>query len=154
MNKKFKIALITIAITVVLVVAAVLIASLIKPDMPAKQTSLPSADVSGTAVTDVPEETPEPSPEHVNTVTSTLAVGGDIVMHTGLNGEAMTDTGYDYVPIFGILKDFIANADYSVCSLVTTLGGGGKRGGGEECRAERLCQDAVMSHSYLSPLGI
>ena len=125
MNKKFKIALITIAITVVLVVAAVLIASLIKPDMPAKQTSLPSADVSGTAVTDVPEETPEPSPEHVNTVTSTLAVGGDIVMHTGLNGEAMTDTGYDYVPIFGILKDFIANADYSVCSLVTTLGGGG-----------------------------
>ena len=61
MNKKFKIALITIAITVVLVVAAVLIASLIKPDMPAKQTSLPSADVSGTAVTDVPEETLRPS---------------------------------------------------------------------------------------------
>lgn len=123
MNKKFKLALIIIALTVVLVVAAVLIASLIKRDEPAQQTALPTAGVSG-LVTDAPDETAEPSPEHVNTVTSTLAVGGDIVMHTGLNGEAMTDTGYDYVPIFGILRDFIAGADYSVCSLVTTLGSG------------------------------
>lgn len=46
MNKKFKIALITLAVTVVLVVAAVIIATLIKPDEAATQYSLPSADVS------------------------------------------------------------------------------------------------------------
>ena len=124
MNKKFKIALITLAVTVVLVVAAVIIATLIKPDEAATQYSLPSADVSETAPATTQEPEPSASPEHVNTITSTLAVGGDIVMHTGLNGEAMTDTGYDFEPIFGILKDFIANADYSVCSLVTTLGSG------------------------------
>ncbi len=126
MNKKFKIALITLAVTVVLVLAAVLIATLMKPDSQShtEPSELPSAGAVSVEGTDAPEETPEATPEHVNTVSSTLAVGGDIVMHTGLNGEAMTDSGYDYVPIFGILKDFIANADYSVCSLVTTLGSG------------------------------
>ena len=86
MNKKFKIALITLAVTVVLVVAAVIIATLIKPDEAATQYSLPSADVSETAPATTQEPEPSASPEHVNTITSTLAVGGDIVMHTGLNG--------------------------------------------------------------------
>jgi len=123
MNKKFKIVLITVLAAIVLVVAVIVIASLVKPNAPAENSAPPV--VAGTLPpTDEPEHTPEPSPEHVNTVTSTLAVGGDIVMHTGLNGEAMGDTGYDYVPIFGILKDFIASADYSVCSLVTTFAEG------------------------------
>lgn len=123
MNKKFKIVLITVLAAIVLVVAVIVIASLVKPNAPAENSAPPF--VAGTLPpTDEPENTPEPSPEHVNTVTSTLAVGGDIVMHTGLNGEAMGDTGYDYVPIFGILKDFIASADYSVCSLVTTFAEG------------------------------
>mgnify|MGYP000811609953 FL=1 len=123
MNKKFIIVLITVLAAIVLVVAVIVIASLVKPNAPAENSAPPV--VAGTLPpTDEPENTPEPSPEHVNTVTSTLAVGGDIVMHTGLNGEAMGDTGYDYVPIFGILKDFIASADYSVCSLVTTFAEG------------------------------
>lgn len=123
MNKKFKIVLITVLAAIVLVVAVIVVASLVKPNAPAENSAPPV--VAGTLPpTDEPENTPEPSPEHVNTVTSTLAVGGDIVMHTGLNGEAMGDTGYDYVPIFGILKDFIASADYSVCSLVTTFAEG------------------------------
>ena len=123
MNKKFKIVLITVLAAIVLVVAVIVIASLVKPNAPVENSAPPV--VAGTLPpTDEPENTPEPSPEHVNTVTSTLAVGGDIVMHTGLNGEAMGDTGYDYVPIFGILKDFIASADYSVCSLVTTFAEG------------------------------
>lgn len=123
MNKKFKIVLITVLAAIVLVVAVIVIASLVKPNAPAENSAPPV--VAGTLPpTDEPENTPEPSPEHVNTVTSALAVGGDIVMHTGLNGEAMGDTGYDYVPIFGILKDFIASADYSVCSLVTTFAEG------------------------------
>lgn len=123
MNKKFKIVLITVLAAIVLVVAVIVIASLVKPNAPAENSAPPV--VAGTLPpTDEPEHTPEPSPEHVNTVTSALAVGGDIVMHTGLNGEAMGDTGYDYVPIFGILKDFIASADYSVCSLVTTFAEG------------------------------
>lgn len=123
MNKKFKIALITVLAAIVLVVAVIVIASLVKPNAPAESSAPPV--VAGTLPpTDEPDAAPEASPEHVNTVTSTLAVGGDIVMHTGLNGEAMGDTGYDYVPIFGILKDFIAGADYSVCSLVTTFSEG------------------------------
>lgn len=123
MNKKLKIVLITIAAAIVLVIVAIVIASLVKP---AEQTEVtPPPVVADTAApSKEPEETPDETPEHVNTVTSTLAVGGDIVMHTGLNGEAAGDTGYDYVPIFGILKDFIANADYSVCSLVTTFSEG------------------------------
>ena len=123
MNKKLKIVLITVAAAIVLVIAAIVIASLFKP---AEQTEItPPPVVADTAApSDEPEETPDETPEHINTVTSTLAVGGDIVMHTGLNGEAAGDTGYDYVPIFGILKDFIANADYSVCSLVTTFSEG------------------------------
>lgn len=123
MNKKFKIVLITVLAAIVLVVAVIVIASLVKPNAPAEN-SAPPVVADTLPPTDEPENTPEPSPEHVNTVTSTLAVGGDIVMHTGLNGEAMGDTGYDYVPIFGILKDFIASADYSVCSLVTTFAEG------------------------------
>lgn len=123
MNKKFKIVLITVLAAIVLVVAVIVIASLVKPNAPAEN-SVPPVVAGTLPPTDEPENTPEPSPEHVNTVTSTLAVGGDIVMHTGLNGEAMGDTGYDYVPIFGILKDFIASADYSVCSLVTTFAEG------------------------------
>lgn len=100
MNKKLKIVLITIATAIVLVIAAIVIASLVKP---AEQTEVtPPPVVADTAApSEEPEETPDETPEHVNTVTSTLAVGGDIVMHTGLNGEAAGDTGYDYVPIFG-----------------------------------------------------
>ena len=113
MNKKFKIVLMTVAVAIVLVVAAIVFASLVKPAETVE--SSPPPVVAGTAAPlDEPDSSPENTPEHVNTVTSTLAVGGDIVMHTGLNGEAAGDTGYDYVPIFGILKDFIANADYSV----------------------------------------
>ncbi|NCB52406.1 MAG: CapA family protein [Clostridia bacterium] len=70
------------------------------------------------------EPTPTPTPEPEETISSTIAVGGDAVMHTGLNAEAKSDGTYDYSPIFGIITDYIDSADYSVCTLVTTFSGG------------------------------
>ena len=47
-------------------------------------------------------------------------------MHSGLNSEAASGgNGYDYEPIFGVLPDLIAGADYAACSLVTSLPGSG-----------------------------
>ena len=66
MNKKFKIVLITVLAAIVLVVAVIVIASLVKPNAPAENSAPPV--VAGTLPpTDEPENTPEPSPEHVNT---------------------------------------------------------------------------------------
>ena len=126
MNKRFKILLIAVAAVIVLVIGAVIIAAVSRggqdepqeSDTPAAESAQPSAEAS-----EAPESTP--TPEHVNTISSTLAVGGDIVMHTGLNAEAQTSDGYDYTPIFGVLGDYISAADYAVCSLVTTLSGSG-----------------------------
>ena len=126
MNKKLKIALVAFAAVVVLIIGAVIIASVARSGQEEAPESAPPAEVSaqpsGTS-TEPPAATP--TPEHVNTVTSTLAVGGDIVMHTGLNAEALTDGSYNYGPIFGVLGDYISQADYAVCSLVTTIAGSG-----------------------------
>lgn len=134
MNKKLKITLIALAIVVVLVIGAAIIASVARSTGDSEETATPaveSAEPTSSAVlesaeptaTATPETTSEPTeePETVNTTSATLAVGGDIVMHTGLNAEALTDSGYDYTPLFGILNEYFLNADYAVCSLVTTL---------------------------------
>ena len=126
MNKKLKILLIALAAVIVLVVGAVIIAAVARSgqDVPAEsETPAPETAEPSAGNTVMPASTP--TPEHVNTISSTLAVGGDIVMHTGLNAEAQTADGYDYTPIFGILGQYISGADYAVCSLVTTLSGSG-----------------------------
>ncbi len=121
MNRKFKMLLIMLAAVIVLVIGAVIIASVARSSEP-KETPTPTP--SAAPVTETPEPTVEPTHEHVNTASATIAIGGDIVMHTGLNSEANTGSGYDYTPIFGILKDYIAESDYAVCSLVTTFNTG------------------------------
>ncbi len=124
MNSKLKLALIALAIIVVLVVIVVIIVSVtggddepdasMTPTSVPEQTLTPEPDVSATEQPDA--ETPG------NTTTATIAVGGDIVMHSGLNTEALQSDGtYDYTPIFGVLPDLVSGADYAVCSLVTTL---------------------------------
>ena len=126
MNKKLKILLIALAAVIVLVIGAVIIAAVARSgqDVPAEsETPAPETAEPSAGNTVMPASTP--TPEHVNTISSTLAVGGDIVMHTGLNAEAQTADGYDYTPIFGILGQYISGADYAVCSLVTTLSGSG-----------------------------
>ena len=105
MNKKLKIALVAFAAVVVLIIGAVIIASVARSGQEEAPESAPPAEVSaqpsGTS-TEPPAATP--TPEHVNTVSSTLAVGGDIVMHTGLNAEAQTATAAMTTrPIFGVL---------------------------------------------------
>ena len=122
MNSKLKIALIAIAVLVVL--AIVIIVSLSvggEPDV----SSTPQA-TAGVTPSAAPSATPSEQPdEPSSTTTAAIAVGGDIVMHTGLNTEAYSSGEYDYTPIFGVLPDLISSADYAVCSLVSTLADGG-----------------------------
>ncbi len=123
MSKKQKIFIASIAAAVVLIIAAILIAVSIS----GKKAEPTPAPTNG-APTETPVSTAEPTPTPVpeETVSATIAVGGDVVMHSGLNTEAQTESGFDYSPIFGTITDYIKNADYAVCSLVTTFSAAGE----------------------------
>ena len=145
MNSKLKIALIAIAVLVVL--AIVIIVSLSvggEPDVSA--TPQATAGVTPSAA---PSATPSEQPdEPSSTTTATIAVGGDIVMHTGLNTEAYSSGEYDYTPIFGVLPDLISNADYAVCSLVSTLADGGTYTAYPLFRSPTSIADAISSVGF------
>lgn len=126
MNSKFKLALIILAAVVVIILGIVIISALTGGEDTPAPTSEPStstAPVESTQpTTEQPTEAPETASTGANTTSATIAVGGDIVMHSGLNTEALQDDGtYDYTPIFGVLPDLVSGADYAVCSLATTL---------------------------------
>lgn len=145
MNSKLKIALIAIAVLVVL--AIVIIVSLSvggEPDVSA--TPQATAGVTPSAA---PSATPSEQPdEPSSTTTAVIAVGGDIVMHTGLNTEAYSSGEYDYTPIFGVLPDLISNADYAVCSLVSTLADGGTYTAYPLFRSPTSIADAISSVGF------
>ena len=113
MSKRNRIILIAVISTLLIAAAAVALALASRKADP---TPTPEPTAAPTAS---PEPTLTLEPEE--TVSASIAVGGDVVMHTGLNTEAKTETTYDYTPIFGIVTDEIASADYSVCTLVTTF---------------------------------
>ena len=119
MNSKLKIVL--IVFSCVLALAIIVVAATLVSRSAQKE---PAVTAAPTPVqTAEPTSTPEPTP--AETVTATIAIGGDVVMHTGLNTEALKSDGtYDYTPVFGIIGGDIAGADYAVCSLVTTFNGG------------------------------
>ena len=127
MNSKFKLALIILAAVVVIILAIVIISVLTGGSEEGGDVSAPPVETSSTQTPDAlqsapPEETPAESSTGANTTTATIAVGGDIVMHSGLNTEALQSDGtYDYTPIFGVLPELVSGADYAVCSLATTL---------------------------------
>lgn len=145
MNSKLKIALIAIAVLVVL--AIVIIVSLSvggEPDV----SSTPQA-TAGVTPSAAPSATPSEQPdEPSSTTTAVIAVGGDIVMHTGLNTEAYSSGEYDYTPIFGVLPDLISNADYAVCSLVSTLADGGTYTAYPLFRSPTSIADAISSVGF------
>ena len=96
-----------------------------------------------------PSATPSEQPdEPSSTTTAAIAVGGDIVMHTGLNTEAYSSGEYDYTPIFGVLPDLISNADYAVCSLVSTLADGGTYTAYPLFRSPTSIADAISSVGF------
>ena len=145
MNSKLKIALIAIAVLVVL--AIVIIVSLSvggEPDV----SSTPQA-TAGVTPSAAPSATPSEQPdEPSSTTTAVIAVGGDIVMHTGLNTEAYSSGEYDYTPIFGVLPDLISNTDYAVCSLVSTLADGGTYTAYPLFRSPTSIADAISSVGF------
>lgn len=128
MNSKLKLVLIALAVIIALVVIVVIIASVAGGGDEPAETPAPTTSAAVTTGSEPSAQpTAEPSGEPADVTTATIAVGGDIVMHTGLNTEALTeDSTYDYTPIFGVLPDLIADADYSVCTLVSTLADGGE----------------------------
>lgn len=122
MNSKLKLVLIALAVIIALVVIVVIIASVAGGGDEPAETPAPTTSAAVTPGSEPSAQpTAEPSGEPADVTTATIAVGGDIVMHTGLNSEAQTESGYDYTPIFGVLPDLVSDADYAVCSLVTTL---------------------------------
>ena len=122
MNSKLKLVLIALAVIIALVVIVVIIASVAGGGDEPAETPAPTASAAATTGSEPSAQpTAEPSGEPADVTTATIAVGGDIVMHTGLNSEAQTESGYDYTPIFGVLPELVSDADYAVCSLVTTL---------------------------------
>ncbi len=128
MNSKLKFALIALAVIVVLALGIWIISSLAggedTPPESAAPTQVPASEMPAASPSSEPE--PDESAAPAELTTATLAIGGDIVMHSGLNSEAASGgNGYDYEPIFGVLPDLIAGADYAACSLVTSLPGSG-----------------------------
>ena len=145
MNSKLKIALIAIAVLVVL--AIVIIVSLSVGGEP-DTSSTPQA-TAGVTPSAAPSATPSEQPdEPSSTTTAAIAVGGDIVMHTGLNTEAYSSGEYDYTPIFGVLPDLISSADYAVCSLVSTLADGSTYTAYPLFRSPTSIADAISSVGF------
>ena len=106
MNSKLKLALIVLAAVIALaIIVAIVVFSFAgasdEPDVSASPAA-PSTQTPSTEPTPQPTEQTDPEQGEAGTTTATIAVGGDIVMHTGLNTEALTADGtYDYTPIFG-----------------------------------------------------
>ena len=128
MNSKLKFALIALAVIVVLALGIWIISSLAGGEDPPPESAAPTQVPASETPAASPSSEPEPdeSAAPAELTTATLAIGGDIVMHSGLNSEAASGgNGYDYEPIFGVLPDLIAGADYAACSLVTSLPGSG-----------------------------
>lgn len=77
------------------------------------------------APTPTPEPTPTPPPEPLR---AKLAVAGDLVMHLGMNEQALRDGGdvYDYKPMFEDVRGYIESADYASCCMETAFCGDGE----------------------------
>lgn len=78
------------------------------------------------APTQTPPPTPEPTPEptvYLEPSEARITVGGDIVVHMGINEQALSDGGdtYDYTAMFDDVKHYIEDADYASCCLETTF---------------------------------
>ena len=90
----------------------------VSPELTLPEPELPELS----APPSTPAPTPEPAPEP-DTVTLTLA--GDLVMHTQLNAEALNSDGsYDYTRLFEDVEHYVADADYALCCLESSLTGG------------------------------
>ena len=98
-------------------------------------------------VTPVPAPTPTPRQRAENAAVMTLGVVGDLVMHSGLNQEAMGPDGYAYGKIFGNLAPYFQEVDFAVATMETTLSAGPEYSGYPEFKTP----DALAS--YLRDAG-
>ncbi|MCL2665080.1 MAG: CapA family protein, partial [Defluviitaleaceae bacterium] len=90
-----------------------------------------AAFVPTTAPTQTPAPTPEPTPTpEPKFFSARIANVGDFMCHQVQLDAAYDKTGgvYDFDPCFKYIKPYIADADYAVGNLETTLAGGASSG--------------------------
>lgn len=128
MNKKLKTFLIIFSAILLLSVAFYFILPHIMSGITnafgVKETDDPLHGEATPAASQTPEAAPEKI-EHVNTISASIAVAGDIILNQLINEEAKVEGGYDFSPIFGDVKGVIESADFAVCSLMTTFNSSG-----------------------------
>lgn len=119
-----------LTIILVILIAALLYITinhylLLRPEQevetPSPSVELPAA--TPPVVDEEPEETTKPQPSG-ETVSMTLTVGGDMMIHAGLNHEALREDGsYDYADVFSGAAAVLNDSDYAVATLETTFAG-------------------------------
>lgn len=91
------------------------------PEPTAEPTPTPTPEPTATPTpTPTPSPTPEPTPRSV-----TFRVTGDIMATQSMLGYAQSAAdgdGYDYDPQFALIAEELANADYTMGNLETTIG--------------------------------
>ena len=90
-----------------------------KPD----ETAAPTAPIDFRPI-QTPDTGIEQPADPANLKKITLAVAGDIDIHSGLNVEAYNGESYDYMTVMGGAKNYIEAADFAVGCLETTFPGG------------------------------
>lgn len=65
---------------------------------------------------------PIPAPQPVTSKATLLAVG-DVLIHSSIYRDAQTPTGYDFTPMFQLVKPFISQADIAMANQETMIGG-------------------------------
>ncbi|MGP4078562.1 CapA family protein [Pseudalkalibacillus sp. R45] len=69
------------------------------------------------------QNVPEPEPEEITTTASLMAVG-DILIHDYVYNQAKTsDGGYDFTPMFKLVKPYLVSADITIANQETMIGG-------------------------------
>ena len=100
------------------VTAAPVVTEAPSPAPTAEPTEAPSPSPTPTAEP-TPSPTPEPTPRSV-----TFRVTGDLMASESMLAYAKSAGGaeYDYAPMFALVADALANADYTMSNLETTIG--------------------------------
>ena len=87
----------------------------------------PTGDVTGDATDDSPEATTEEATEEPEPRTFTVAMSGDVLLHSGTWDTAEADAarsgggGLDFGPMFADMKPALGSADLAICHLETPL---------------------------------
>ncbi|GIP31483.1 hypothetical protein J2TS4_06930 [Paenibacillus sp. J2TS4] len=91
---------------------------------PAVGERIPGAGGKVEEQTEPPAAPSPPSPEPEETVTTVrFAAVGDVLIHSSLYKDAKTEDGYQFGPMFELVKPFISRADFAMANQESMIGG-------------------------------